>query len=192
MKAHVPEYMIPALRAQGIDTQKLLYAIHTDMTREGGFADLYAAVDADTLYLLDGEERVVKTAGARRIVAVYEARGLEKLPLKDLGELKTERLLSTGWLVEEPKDGAARVLMSFSVGFLSTAERLIKVIDNIQKGVEPLREVVVDEELFCPKCGTRFPEPERKLCPKCMDKASITRRLMGFFEIGRASCRERV
>jgi len=173
--------MIPALRAQGIDTQKLLYAIHTDMTREGGFADLYAAVDADTLYLLDGEERVVKTAGARRIVAVYEARGLEKLPLKDLGELKTERLLSTGWLVEEPKDGAARVLMSFSVGFLSTAERLIKVIDNIQKGVEPLREVVVDEELFCPKCGTRFPEPERKLCPKCMDKASITRRLMGFF-----------
>ena len=181
MKTHIPEYMIPAFQAQGIDTKKLLYAVHTDMSRDGGLADLYAAVDAHTLYLLEGEEMVVKTSGARRIVATYAARSLEKLPIESLGELKTERLLSTGWLIEEPKDGDARALMSFSVGFLSTAERLIKVIDNIKKDVEPLREVVVDEELFCPKCGTRYPEPERKLCPKCMDKASITRRLMGFF-----------
>ena len=40
----------------------------------------------------------------------------------------------------------------------------------------------MDEELFCPKCGTRYPEPERKLCPKCMDKISITRRLLVFFK----------
>ncbi len=181
MKTHIPEYMIPAFEAQGVDVKKLIYAIHTDMTREGDYADLYAAVDADTLYLLTGEEKVVKTTGARRIVATYVVSGMEVLPLKELGELKTERLLSTGLLIEEKKDSEARVLMTFSVGFLGTAERLIKVISNIGKGEEPLREVLVDEELFCPKCGTRYPEPDRKLCPKCLDKTSITRRLMGFF-----------
>ncbi len=181
MKTHIPEYMLSALKAQGIDTRNLIYAIHTDMALDGSHADTYAALDSEHLYILYGLEKVVKIAGARRIVSAYEAHRMDTFALKELGELSCERLLSTGRLFGD-KDGEARILMLFSVGYLSYVERLIKAVKNIREGVDPLSEILVDEELFCPKCGTRYPEPERKLCPKCMDKKSITLRLMGFFK----------
>lgn len=180
MKRHIPEYMLSAFEGQGVDTSRLIYAIHTDLTLEGGFCDVYTAVSGDMLYILYGEEKVAKVKGPRRIVAAYEVHGFESYSLGELGKLKTERLLSTGRLFSE-NEGESRILLVFSVGFLSDVEQLIKVINNISKGQEPLGDVSVEDELFCPKCGTRYPEPERKVCPLCMDKISITRRLMGFF-----------
>ncbi len=40
------------------------------------------------------------------------------------------------------------------------------------------------EELYCPRCGTMYPDPVRKICPKCMNKRSIfTRTLRLFLEV---------
>jgi ATP-binding cassette subfamily B protein len=172
--------MAPALERQGIDVSKLIYAVHTDLTLEGNSADVYCAVSADTLYILTGREKVVKTEGARRIVALYEPETLSAYPLSGFGELKCERLLTTGRLFSE-KDGENEVILLFSLGFFAHAERLIKVIQNIKEEKDPLEEVHTEEEPFCPKCGGRYPEPERKICPKCLDKKGITRRLLGFF-----------
>ncbi len=184
MKTHLPEYMLAAFEGQGIDTSQLVYGIHTDLTLDSDNADVYTAVSKENLYILYGREKVVKTTGARRIVAVYEAIGLTKHPLPDLGELSVERLLSTGRLLSE-KEGELGLVLLFSIGFLGDIERMMKVIKNIREGADPLLDVTVDYELFCPKCGSRYPEPERKLCPKCMDKKSITRRLLGFFGLYR-------
>lgn len=180
MKKYLPEYMISAFAAQGIDTSKLIYAIHTDSGSDSGDTDVYTAVDGENMYILYGAEKVVKTTGARRIVAVYDATKIERYSLSELGELTCERLLSTSRLISE-KEGDTKIILVFSIGYLSDVEKLIKVIKNIRQGVPPFNDVIVDEELFCPKCGTRYPEPERKLCPKCMDRISITRRLLGFF-----------
>ena len=180
METHIPEYMLSAFAAEGIDTSKLIYATHTDSADKDWYSDVYIAVSSENMYILYGEEKVVKTTGARRIVAVYDAKELEIHPLPELGELTCERLLSTARLCSG-KDDKTSILLVFSIGYLSDIERLIKVIQNIREGKKPLGDILIDEELFCPKCGTRYPEPERKLCPKCMDKVSITRRLMGFF-----------
>ena len=185
MKTGIPEYMNAAFLARQVDPKALLFAIHTDLDENEGDADVYAAADRSNLYVLTGTERVVKVSGARRIVSAYDAKSLNIYPLKELGELKCERLISTGRLIAE-KDGDAIGLITFSLGYLTHAEKLIKVIKNILEGADPLREVTVDDELFCPKCGTRFPEPDRKLCPKCMDKSSITKRLLSFFSHYRA------
>jgi len=180
MQPHIPSYMLPTFAAQGIRTDDLIYAIHTDMLPDGNDADVYAAVDAKTLYILYGEEKIVKTAGARRIVSVFDVERLETYPLSSLGELRTEKLLSTGRLIDD-FDGSEKLLLLFSVGHMAYVERLMKAIKNLREGIDPLKDILVDEELFCPKCGTRYPEPQRKLCPKCMDKVSITTRLLGFF-----------
>lgn len=180
-KITIPEYVLPAFAAQGIDTSELIYAIHTDLVLDSEDTDVYMAVSKESLFVLCGVEKVAKTAGARRVTTVFEASKTEKYSLVELGKLSTERLLSTGRLYSE-KDDAAKILLVFSVGFLADVERLIKVVKNIIEGRTPLEEIVVDDKLFCPKCGTRYPEPERKLCPKCMDKISITRRLLGFFK----------
>ena len=189
MKTQVPAYMTDAFKAQGVPVERLIYAIHTDMSPDGGFSDTYASVDSENLYILYGEERIVKTDGARRIVAEYVPDRLVTHKLSDLGELSTENLLSTGRINSkkpaEDKSAAPeneRVILLFTLGNLGFAERLIKAIKNIKEGSDPLKEIRLDDELFCPKCGTRFPEPERKLCPKCLDKMSIALRLMGFFK----------
>ena len=37
------------------------------------------------------------------------------------------------------------------------------------------------EELYCPRCGTMYPDPVRKICPKCMNKRSIFTRTLRYF-----------
>jgi len=177
----IPEYMRSAFELSGIKFDKLLFAMHTDMTLDGNFADAYVAVDKENLYILYGIEEIVKTEGARRIVPQYTINEVVTHSLKDLGELRTETLLSTSRIVSTKNEKQQQILL-FSLGHQSFADRLIKVINNIEKGEDPLHEVRVDDELFCPECGTRYPEPERALCPKCTDKMRIFFRLLGFFK----------
>lgn len=36
------------------------------------------------------------------------------------------------------------------------------------------------DDQFCPKCGRRYPDPGSKICPHCVDKASVVGRLFTF------------
>ena len=36
------------------------------------------------------------------------------------------------------------------------------------------------DEDYCPKCGRRYPDPQNKLCPYCMDRASVIKKLLSF------------
>ncbi|MCL2498811.1 MAG: ABC transporter ATP-binding protein/permease [Defluviitaleaceae bacterium] len=205
IKGAIPTYMRDAFIANGVPADDLLFAIHTDMSPDGDFADAYISVDKNNLYILYGEERVVKIEGARRIVSEYVTRELVTHPLRYLNGLSTQTLLSTCRLINDPDkkeenpeadkkgdsdgesnknkaSGKETLILLFSLGCQGFVDRLLKVIRNIKKGDDPLLEVREQDELFCPKCGTRYPEPERKLCPKCTDKMSIFMRLMGFFK----------
>ncbi|MCL2047543.1 MAG: ABC transporter ATP-binding protein/permease [Defluviitaleaceae bacterium] len=175
----LPSYMKPAFSANGVPVDELLFAIHTDMTLEGDFSDVYTAVSRTHLYILYGIERVVKTEDARRLVAQYDTHELVVHPLDELGQLKTEALLSTCRLVSN-KDGEKRLILLFTLGGQSFADRLAKVVKNINNE-NPLQEIRLEEALFCPKCGVRYPEPARALCPNCTGKMSIFFRLLSFF-----------
>jgi ATP-binding cassette subfamily B protein len=75
------------------------------------------------------------------------------------------------------------LLLRFSIGRLKYIERLVKVARGLTENDDnPLREILLEEDIFCPKCGTRYPEPDRKLCPKCMDRISLSWRLLSFFK----------
>jgi len=178
---YVPEYMTTAFAANGVPVKDLFYAIHTDLTLDGDFSDVYAGVDEKNLYILYGLEEIVKTEGAKRIVSQYDTKKLITYPLDELGELKSETLLSTCQMISK-KDDEQQLVLLFSLGYQSFVDRLIKVIKNIKEQKDPLDEVSHDEMLFCPECGTRYPEPERQLCPKCSDKMSIFLRLLSFFK----------
>jgi len=36
------------------------------------------------------------------------------------------------------------------------------------------------EDDYCPKCGRRYPDPHNKICPHCMDRAGVIKRLFSF------------
>ncbi|MCL2839348.1 MAG: ABC transporter ATP-binding protein/permease [Defluviitaleaceae bacterium] len=181
IQVSIPDYMKGAFAANGVPTKGLLFAVHTDMTIDGDFSDAYVAVDKENLYILYGIEQVVKTEGAKRLVAEYVTKEVVTHKLKDLGELRTDILLSTCRLIGKKDDKETLVLL-FTLGYQTFVDRLVKVTKNIEKGEDPLNEVRLDDDLFCSKCGTRYPEPERALCPKCTDKISIFFRLLSFFK----------
>jgi len=176
------EYMRSAFTANGINFDNLVFALHTDMDLNSNFSDAYVAIDKQNLYILYGIEEVVKTEGARRIVSQYTTREVVTHNLKELGELTTETLLSTCRLLAT-KDGEQRLILLSSLGHQAFADRMIKVIKNMEEGLDPLYEIKEEEELFCPKCSTRYPEPERALCPICTDKMGIFVRLLSFFKL---------
>ncbi|MCL2059226.1 MAG: ABC transporter ATP-binding protein/permease [Oscillospiraceae bacterium] len=208
LATHIPSYMVSAFEQAGVNPGELIYAIHTDMDADGSHSDVYCAVTKDTLYAIYGLEGVVRTEGARRIVSAYSMHSLASYALADLGELVCEKLLTTGrlWATHKPaedEEGAGgtapvtdpvpepvtepvpdpELLLRFSIGRMPYVERLAKVAKNMLAGSDdPLREILIDEDLFCPKCGTRYPEPDRKLCPKCMDRISLSWRLLSFFK----------
>lgn len=176
----IEEHIISAFKSQGINTDGFLYAIHTDMDLKGNYVDVYTAIDNEKIIFLSGVEKIKKADGPRRLTIEFEAAEIKAFELKELGGLFSEKLLSSGRLCHE-KDGEIFLLSVFSLGFLRDVEKLIKVYDNLKSGQNPLTDVNIDNDTHCSICGSRYPEIERKICPKCLDRTSISLRLLKFF-----------
>lgn len=43
------------------------------------------------------------------------------------------------------------------------------------------------DELYCPKCGRKYPDPRSGICPHCVSRVSVVGRLMGFVKKYRVS-----
>ncbi|MCQ2432447.1 MAG: ATP-binding cassette domain-containing protein [Clostridia bacterium] len=126
-------------------------------------------------------------------------------PIKQLSDLRVENLISDARLTavlseevpeNENKDGDAPtegtpseepkkeyVLLACMTGSAkNSAQLFIKYFNQIQKNGEVKRdEEDFKKEIFCPKCGRRYPDPNRKVCPHCMDKGKILKRMSIFF-----------
>ena len=57
--------------------------------------------------------------------------------------------------------------------------RLLKVRAKNRRTTIIMR--ITKRRAFCPKCGRRYADPERKVCMRCMDKVSIIKRFSVFF-----------
>lgn len=63
--------------------------------------------------------------------------------------------------------------------FMNLKENLVKILEEKE---------LTEEDIFghkkmesCPKCNTLYPDQERKICPRCMDKKSIFIRVIKYF-----------
>ena len=177
---YFPDYMKAAFERQGVNTDDIVFALHTDMDKQGANADVYTAVTRDKLMILLGSEVITHAKGAKRLVAGFTPRQFTVYGLDDITDLNTERLVATGRLNCKVK-GEDETLVMFSVGYLADTEQLAHVVKNIKDGKPALEDIIVDPDRFCPKCGVRYPEVDRKVCPNCMDQRSVSRRLLGFF-----------
>lgn len=60
------------------------------------------------------------------------------------------------------------------------AHILNKLIKKEEIAPDDLKEP--HEEKRCPKCGMLYPEKDRAVCPRCMDKKSLFLRMLGYFK----------
>lgn len=99
--------------------------------------------------------------------------------LEELTDLKVENCVGCNMLTAKQEE-ATVYLARFTNACLTKMLQLVKGVEQLKKGEEytPPEE----EELVCPKCGRRYPDPARKICPNCMDKKAVFWRVLHYFK----------
>lgn len=122
---------------------------------------------------------------ARLIIAMLKDGETEDFSHKeDQNEESDEELygMKFGWFGqaydhERPNIQIAR----FSIGYSEKFERFCDRVNKTHRGEEIDDSLLDSVQTICPTCHQPYPNPNRPVCPRCLDKRSIFTRLMGMF-----------
>ena len=184
----IPSAVMEALGAHGIDPSALLMSAFCDRNREQTPCEVYLLATAEELHILSGVtvvERVAPTKKGKtpRLQSIFREQSFERYPLKDLSSFRVEELLSAGRLTARRKEDNEPLLLATFTNFCKSSLFLFsKYLNKIAEG-EPLEIDPKDEPdaKRCPKCGMRYPDLNRRICPHCMEKGKLFKRFCAFF-----------
>jgi ATP-binding cassette subfamily B protein len=177
--------LLKTLESYQMDIETIRYVACSDMEDEYSFADGFVILSAEKLVIVRyTADNVPRSFGGY----VREQRGTGNPAIKiyELGtvdELEVLRHVSSGELLGKI-DGVEYRLAHFSNSRMGEFLRLKDALMKVKKGEDLSKEDVEGskKQECCPNCGTLYPDQERKVCPKCMDKKSIFLRLFGYFK----------
>ncbi len=187
-----PSGLIELIDKKGIAEDKILLLAKGDRMKDGTCCDCYIAATADELMIICGMvtlkekknvNKIFSAAHTSRLEAEFTEMSYECHMLKDLSDFAVEELLSSCRLTAADEKSSGRLLLALATNsFKAQLLLFVKYIKKAKEG-EPFE---LDEEdskasLFCPKCGSRYPDPNRKVCPRCMDKRKLISRMSVFF-----------
>ncbi len=200
---NLPKSFITAISKYNITKEDVLFAATADFDMDYRFADSVMALTKDKLIIAaypyrEKAEYHLGGYGSRQMSGTllkgtsydphYEDPLTEEpalcfYELDHIEKMEVLRQISTGVLMAVIDD-TERNLCHFSNTRMAAFLRLCKLFDKIKKGEELLPEDLDVEKgkECCPKCGMIYPDQDRKVCPKCMDKKSILLRIIGYFK----------
>jgi ATP-binding cassette subfamily B protein len=178
----IPAPVEDELIKRGVSINNLLYCVKADMDGEGCYYDCYITFNKDTLYIISGYEtysRITKKTDKSRLIS-YEVKDFSELLVNQIEDMYIDRHQNTARLIVKEKEKEypiARLSIGYSDKFEKFAERV-----NLTHKEEKIDDTLLDElKIYCPTCGAPYPDPNRPICPHCMDRHSVFRRLMGMF-----------
>lgn len=151
------------LGKQGIPINQIELCARADRDREQAPASVLLLATGQTLYLADSEKGT-----------------LESYPLSALLWVRVEEQLSTGRLVAEDARGV--FLLTAFTNFCKDSMLLFAKYIGVLMKDEPIQvdEKDLPEAKRCPKCGNRYPDPDRRVCPHCMKQGTSFKRFSVF------------
>ncbi|MBE5921368.1 MAG: ABC transporter ATP-binding protein [Lachnospiraceae bacterium] len=178
---------------QDYSVGNIIFTTVADVHEDYVFANTYIVIAEDRLVIAaypqnkveyrlggyDSEWQDEKAAHQDAAVRMYELAHVERL--------KVEREIGGGILFAEI-DGKEILLCRFTNTRMDAFMRCTNIFDKIKKGEEITEDDLKGRKReCCPKCGSLYPDPERKVCPRCMDKRSIFIRLAGYLKSYKAA-----
>ncbi|MBE5951105.1 MAG: ABC transporter ATP-binding protein [Lachnospiraceae bacterium] len=185
----LPKGSYSGLLKYEIKKEDILYKANADYDEEFRFVQNYLVLTKDRLvficypYGMQGEYSFGGYAGHKMGRTIEDAEPLLRMYLlSEVENLEIIREVSGGALMGKIS-GQETFLCRFSNSKMSEMERLCKNLEKIKKEEELKEEDILGKKKHecCPKCGTLYPDQERKICPKCMDKKSLFLRVMKYF-----------
>lgn len=180
----LPSVIVSILEEKGVSEKDILFSLKTDTDIDYHYTDVYLLATRDALCVLSGNVVVHpsgKKLGNKTPTLSYREYGYAEYELKKLENPDAVKDITSGLLVAD-YEGEHVALARFSMAMQNGAYTFL---DNLrvllEKGDLSPDEIKQDDELYCPTCGGRYIDPKRKICPKCMDKTKLIKRLSVFF-----------
>ncbi len=187
--------MIKLLEGYQVNKADIAAYAETDMNLEGEFARGYVVLTQKKLVVLASEpDRTevyqFKGAGSLRETGLRTEKtwAASFYPAEELERLDVLRTVCGGVLYStSKKDNPGSVpdiqLAAFTNMRVGDMLHIVKLFDVLkEKGALTEEDLATeDQEEYCPKCGTMYPDKERRICPKCMDRRSVFLRSLSYF-----------
>ena len=175
----IPNYVFDILSDKGADVDNIYIATYCDMDAEHNFCDTYIAATNEYLYVLSGFESLSHKENARKGLETHWVENdYREYKLSDLEDIRVEELISSSRLTAKTSEGDAVFLTAMTNFCKGNAGFFCKYLSRIKKGEITSPDFEIDKEddpkeTCCPKCGMRYPDRNRKICPRCMEKGKL-------------------
>ncbi len=190
MVNNCPAEVLDLFAKKGIETASIQAAAHSDRDISGALCECYLVATNQYLAILCGVFSIVEKrkrpilpgSSHVRIRSQFTELSYVQYPLASLSDFAVEELLSTCRLTAvSTVDGDYIRLACSTNTHKDVLSRFVRHLRDLQNGKPPCHDDEANSDTVCPLCGTRYPNPNRRVCPKCMDKTRLIRRLAGFF-----------
>lgn len=180
---NVPNYVYEMLSIHEINSEEIYLLMHADMDKEHIFCDTYIGITADTLFILSGTESL--SSAKKSLNTDFTIKSLEKFDVSDIESIMVEELLSCSRLIAKTINGEVFCLSAMSNFCKNDAGLFSKYFGRIKKGEITSPDFELDSEdsvseTRCPHCNMRYPDRNRKICPRCMEKGKLYSRFAKF------------
>ncbi len=183
----IPGHIRKSIEDKGVDFDRIYLTAYCDMNREHTYCDTYLIATADTLYVLSGSVGLAskENRGKGGLDRVWNEDDYWEYPLSELKDFKLEELLSGARLTAKTEGGEYVFITAMSNFCKNSTLLFIKYLNKIKRGEIADASFTVDPDddparLCCPKCGMRYPDKNRRICPKCMEKGKLFQRFSVF------------
>lgn len=179
----MPNNLVDRLKELNISYDKPLVFATADMDTDCNYRNSVMLLCSNCLIV--GKDNAVseyRDCVSRNECFDFSNFSFKRYAITDISAPAVDNLV-VGGIFRINENNTETVLCAFTNKFKGRIMKLIDIlkmlIDNKEIDDDKLYEEVREE--FCPKCGTIYPDRNRKICPKCMDKRKIFFRLGSFF-----------
>ena len=179
----IPPYILQVFTDKGIDDIYLM--AYCDMDNEHVYCDTYIALTKDKLYITSGSVVLEGKQTGKGLDSFWKEKSFASYDTEQIESLKVEELLSTARLCAKTTDGEYIFLSAMTNFCKGNCNLFVKYFGKIKKGEIDSPDFEIDKEddpkeNSCPKCGMRYPDKNRKVCPRCMEKGKLFSRFSVF------------
>ncbi len=167
------------LREKGINPADIIISTYCDMDTEHIFSDSYVLATAESLFLLSGTEEISKGE------LFIREKDFREYKISEIESVFVEELLSSSRILAKTYDGEIIFLSALTNFCKADAGVFAKYFARLKKGELTSPDFTLDtednpDEIRCHKCGMRYPDRNRKICPHCMEKGKLYSRFGHF------------
>jgi len=184
--SNTPLYVFSALKEKGVPQEEIFLLTYCDKNANYDFCDTYLAATEKYLYILCGRELLTERSGNQKgLDTLWEEIDFKEYRLDALDDFRVEEMLSSARLTAKDENQEP-VLLAVMTNFCKANMNVfIKYLRKIKNGDITKSDFEIDaeddpKENSCPKCGMRYPDRNRKICPRCMEKGKLYTRFGTF------------